>query len=150
MSEQGFQSRASRQGREFEEAVALVLKLKGWSIDGVREKIGYQEIDIVATDPDGQQWWIECKGSWESKGGVNGLRRSDTVKKACGVAWHLSLLPSELRRPYMLVTSHKPRPGTSAAQMLDDALADGKFQRIDALAFASDLTADDDTEEDAA
>lgn len=142
-----FQSRASQQGQEFEDAVALVLKLKGWTIDAVRQKIGGQEIDIVATDPDKQQWWIECKGSWESKQGSNGLRRSDTVKKACGVAWHLSRLDKEIRRPYMLITSHMPTPGTATHQMLMDAIADGIFNKVDSLGFASDLNSTDDMEE---
>lgn len=146
--EQGFQSMASKQGREFEDAVALVLKCKGWTIDGLRQKIGGEEVDIVATDDSGQQWWIECKGSWQAKGGVNGLRRGDTVKKACGVAWHLSMLPDEHRRPYMIVTSHRPIPGTGAARMLDDAVANGLFHRVDTLAFESDLTFEYEDEED--
>lgn len=150
MKDDKFQSMSSKQGREFEDAVALVLKCKGWNIDGLRQKIGGEEIDIVATDEIGQQWWIECKGSWQAKGGVNGLRRGDTVKKAVGVAWHLSQLPPDQRRPYWLVTSHRPKPGTGAAKMLDDALAGGLFQRVDTLAFESDLSSEYEEVEDEA
>ncbi|MGA0894616.1 MAG: hypothetical protein ACO3S5_08315 [Ilumatobacteraceae bacterium] len=123
-----FQSNASKQGKAFEDAVATILRVKGWQVGARCVKIHDSEVDIIATDPDGVVWWIECKGSWESKANNNGSKRSDTVKKAIGVAWHLSTMPG--RPPYMLVTSHLPAESTSSWAMLDNARKHGLFTKV--------------------
>lgn len=124
-----FQRAASEQGRRFEDVVEVTLMVKGWTIIERHRKVGGAEIDMVAVDPDGQEWWIECKGSW--KGTQHGCRRGDTVKKAMGVAWYLSTLPE--RRPYMLVTSHLPNRRTLGETMLARGLEVGLFQRVEDL-----------------
>jgi hypothetical protein len=123
-----FQAGASRQGKAFEDAVVTILRVKGWQVSARCVKIHDSEVDIIAADPDGVVWWIECKGSWESKGNSNGSKRSDTVKKAIGVAWHLSTMAG--RPPYMLVTSHLPAEGTSSWAMLDNARKHGLFTKV--------------------
>ncbi len=141
-----FQASASRQGRNYESAVESTLVAFGWSIEGVRviHPSGV-EIDIVAVDPVGDRWFIECKGS--HRGPVPGARRGDTVKKAVGVAWWLKHNDPGCR--YMLVTSHMPAPGTNGARMLDDARHVGLFDRISVIALAdvdygADLPDDDE------
>lgn len=108
------QAAATRQGSAFEETVATLLKVEGWTVHERkwRHPEVEVEIDIVASDPDGERWWIECKGSWESPSG-NGLERTDTAKKAIGSAAILRLLPEDVRPRYMLITSHVPRLGSS-------------------------------------
>lgn len=123
-----FQAASSLQGRKFEEAVATLLKIHGWTVQPKRLKIHDSEVDIVAVDPQGVTWWIECKGSWQSQAGQNGAKRSDTVKKAIGVAWHLSLFAD--RPPYMLITSHLPAANTSTGRMLAAALDHGLFTAV--------------------
>lgn len=122
------QSRASAQGRQYEDHVCLELHLAGWTVDQrkfkIPEKAGL-EIDIVATDPRGRTWWIECKGSWEAK--VNGCERGDTIKKAIGPAMSISTMSEH--PPYMLVTSHLPKPDSVGAVMLQDALDLGLFEK---------------------
>lgn len=110
------QAASSRQGAGFEQAVETLLKIDGWTIDAHRWRHPEVdvEIDFVATDPTGEQWWIECKGSWEAKS--NGLERTDTLKKAIGSAAILRLL--EDRKRYMVITSHMPRLGSSGDRWL--------------------------------
>ena len=104
-----FQSRAGHQGRAYEQAVAVHLESFDWIVkdQNWREPYTDVEIDIVAVDRDGIEWWIECKGSWE--GGRNGLTRTDTVKKLIANAALLSRAPNG--RPYMVVTSDLPMRG---------------------------------------
>jgi len=106
------QSAASRQGRRFEEIVEGLLLIDGWTINARnwRHPEIEVEVDIVATNPEGVEWWIECKGSWESPS-RNGLERTDTLKKAIGSAALIRLLPD--RRPYMVITSHLPVSGAA-------------------------------------
>lgn len=117
---------ASIQGKDFEEAVVTFLRCEGWEIVDQHLYVGNAEIDIVAIDPTGQTWWIECKGSWREK--TPGLLRGDTVKKAVGVAFYLSTL--EETCPYMLIASHLPRPGTLGDRMLKAAEAAGLFKKV--------------------
>lgn len=107
------QSAASRQGAAFEETVANLLQIEKWTIHerNWREPTVDIEVDIVATDPHGERWWIECKGSWESPRG-NGLQRTDTLKKAIANGALLRVLPEPCR--YMVVTSHFPISGAGA------------------------------------
>lgn len=136
-----FQRQASTQGREFEEAVGFLLKAQGWSIIGVRVRPSpdHPEIDIVAEHPDGELWWIECKGSYRPP--TPGLIRADTLKKAIAVADDVLILRSEMSAdgdtpiPYMLVTSHFPKAHTLGAAMLARALEREVFTTVVNLAF---------------
>jgi Holliday junction resolvase-like predicted endonuclease len=124
-----FQQASTRQGREFEDTACFYLKSEGWQIVERRYRIHGEEIDIVAIDPDGDEWWIECKGSYEGR--VPGGRRIDTVKKAVAVAWSLSHV---MDRPYyMLFLSHYPYRGSYGDRMLQLALYDGLFTTIRSL-----------------
>lgn len=131
-----FQARASAQGREFESAVEVYLKIAGWrveqshSLGNVHHADG-AEIDIVAVDPDGIRWWIECKGSWEGPSGARGSRRGDTVKKAIAVAWWIHRLGD--RHPYMLFTSHLPPADSLPGRMLRAAFEDRLFDRVETI-----------------
>lgn len=114
------QAAASRQGAAFEQAVMTMLQIEGWQIVARRWRHPEVdvEIDLVAIDPHGQTWWIECKGSWEST--RNGLERTDTVKKAIGSAAILILVDDRL--PYMLITSHLPVIGSSGDKWMRRAV----------------------------
>lgn len=105
-----FQAQAVLQGRTYEDVVARSLAAYGWHIQTAhwREPCTLVEIDIVAADPNGEIWWIECKGSWQSASGRNGLARTDSTKKLIANAAILSTLPASARRPYMVVSSDAP------------------------------------------
>lgn len=124
----GFQSSSTRQGRAFEEAVVTWLRIADWDIVERHAKVDGVEVDIVATDPAGVRWWIECKGSWEGPARERGGRRGDTVKKAIAVAWYLHQQPD--RCPYMLVASHLPAPQLIGGRMLRAAIDAGLFDDV--------------------
>lgn len=130
-----FQSDASLQGRTFEAVVINNLTLAGWRIarHPWREPTTLVEIDVVAEDPDGRIWWIECKGSWLSTSGRNGTTRTDTAKKLVGNAALLSTVTG--RPPYMLVTSDMPAPGTPARRWIDTALERGWLDRYEIVSM---------------
>jgi Holliday junction resolvase-like predicted endonuclease len=114
------QAASGRQGAAFEQAVATVLQIEGWTITATRWRHPEVdvEVDIVATHPDtGQEWWIECKGSWE--GTRQGLKRTDTLKKALFNGAMLALTAD--RRPYMIVASHPPAGATAGVTWLERA-----------------------------
>lgn len=113
-----FQAAASQQGRNWEAHVESWLAFHDWSIIDRRKVVDDVEIDLVATDPNGVEWWVEAKGS--HRGRRPGCERADTVKKAVSVAYHLRL--GGHVRPYALVTSHLPLPGSAGDAMLKRAL----------------------------
>ncbi len=116
------QAAAGAQGRAFEEVVAILLMIEGWTIEkrNWRHPEAQIEIDIIAVDLNGVRWWIECKGSWESPT-RNGLTRTDTLLKAIGNGALLATLSE--RCPYMLITSHLPIGGNAGEAWLRAAAA---------------------------
>jgi len=125
--EPDFQAWATIQGKSVEQAAQTVLRIEGWHIIQTHAVIVGQEVDIVAADPGGVIWWIECKGSWRGK--RPGLRRPDTLKKAIAVAWYLAVAAPD-PAPYMVFTSHLPVPGSSGDAMLQAALVRGIIERV--------------------
>jgi Holliday junction resolvase-like predicted endonuclease len=114
------QAAAGRQGAAFETTVATLLQIEGWTITATkwRHPEFDVEVDIVATHPaTGQEWWIECKGSWE--GNRQGLKRTDTLKKALFNGAMLAL--ADDRKPYMIIASHPPGAGTAGTKWLERA-----------------------------
>lgn len=120
-----FQSRSSRDGKHFELAVVDALKAVGFEILEVNTDRHGIEIDIVAVSPNDRTIWFECKGGYETR---PGLRRSDTMKKACANGWYLrSMAPNH--PPYVVVTTGLPSRGVARA-LLDRALADRLFDAV--------------------
>jgi hypothetical protein len=125
-----FQALSSAQGRLYERYVRDVLVVRGWTLHGDKPlRVPPVTVDVVATDPQGTLWWIECKGSYRNQ---PGCERSDTVLKAVAVAWALRTLYPE-RPPYLLITSRLPKPGSAPDAMLRAALAEGLFDRLEQL-----------------
>lgn len=115
------QRSSSEQGREFEQAARFLLKAAGWTIVDTNSIVDGIEVDIVAIDPEGNETFVECKGSY--RGDQPGLIRSDTLKKAVANAYHLFHGPTP--EPYVIVTSHKPKPNSRGARLLARAVAIG-------------------------
>jgi len=113
-----FQHDAGAQGRKFEQAVETLFLIDGFIIKERRWKhpVCNVEIDHVVWRDDVGDVWVECKGSWLSASGRNGLRRTDTLKKAIANAALLEMV--EERRPYWLVTSHLPPIGSTGDSWL--------------------------------
>lgn len=126
-----FQRGAVEQGRTYEDAVIDNLTRFGWHVleERWREPNTQIEVDIVAADRDGQLWWIECKGSWRSVSGRNGLARTDSTKKLIANAALLALV--EDRKPYMVVTSDLPEG--AGARWLNMAIDQGWINAVKVL-----------------
>jgi Holliday junction resolvase-like predicted endonuclease len=125
-----FQASASAQGKAFEDAVETILRTSGCTIVGERfaDPLSHEEIDLIVDTPNAIRIWVECKGSWNiGKKNIPGLRRSDTSKKAVATAWHLRFAHQDAEPPYLLVTSHLPKPGSYSDDLLKAAVADGLF-----------------------
>lgn len=128
-----FQASASVQGKAFEEAVETILLTRGCAIieSRWRDAESHEEIDFVVDTPKGTRIWIECKGSWNTtKKDMPGLRRSDTAKKAVATAWHLRFAHGADMPPYVLVTSHLPKPGNYSDHLLTSAVTDDLFESV--------------------
>lgn len=121
-----FQAAASAQGSDYESAVATILKISGWTVNETNVRIDDVEIDIVATDPVGVGYWIECKGSWLSASGRNGALRHDTTRKALHGAYHLHHCGHVT--PYLIVTSHLPKPDSTIGRWIQCAIDVGAVE----------------------
>jgi hypothetical protein len=112
-----FQSRSSEIGKTFARWCEVTLKSLGFSLLGpTRIKEAGVEIDQVAKNRLGEVLCLQFKGS--SKPPRQGMRRSDTVKKALCDAF---LLDRVGIGPYIIITSHKPLAGSSSEAMMSVA-----------------------------
>jgi hypothetical protein len=127
-----FQASSSAQGRAFEEAVQTIVRMGGHDIvnTGFTDGASGEQVDLLVRTSSGIDVWIECKGSWNTRSNVPGLRRSDTAKKAVANAWHLRNSHGDDRPPYILVTSHLPREGSYSDRLLKDAKEAGLFTDV--------------------
>ena len=109
-----FQSRSSKTGLLFEKICRHKLLSLGFRLQGPRKitKAGIQ-VDEVALNSRGQEIFFEFKGSYRSP--RPGLVRTDTTKKALCNGFLMDLLGIG---PYIIMTSHMPRPGSSSDKMI--------------------------------
>jgi Holliday junction resolvase-like predicted endonuclease len=123
-----FQSLSGQQGKHYENHVRMILGFRSWTLlSETPVKVEGGEVDIVALDPHGTLWWIECKGSYRDQ---PGLLRPDTLKKAIATAWLIKQYNPE-RPAYMLVTTNLPAPDSNAAKYLRTAIGEGLFDRVE-------------------
>lgn len=127
-----FQRDAGMQGKKFEDAVRTALEITGVTIHETRWKdpATKEEVDFVAETKGGVFFWVEAKGSWKSKKDDNGLKRSDTTKKAIANAWHFKHVHKTDRPPYILVTTDLPKPNGVSALEIKHALDAGLFTAV--------------------
>lgn len=124
-----FNSPNAGAGADFERAVAYHLRANGWKVTAGRclDKVKVIrhgiEIDLVATDPDGVEHTVECKGSPNDDPRAGG-RRTDSIKKAIADAWFLRACGSTT--PHLLYLSHMPDGGVALIE-LEMALRFGLF-----------------------
>ncbi len=127
-----FQRASVVQGKKFEDAVETALEITGVTIHERRWKDPdtKEEVDFVAETKGGVMFWVEAKGSWQSQKDDNGLKRSDTTKKAIANAWHFDYVHGEDRPPYILVTTDLPKPNGVSALEIKHALQAGLFTAV--------------------
>ena len=122
-----FQRRASEVGALFHKQCVVFLKTEGFTIisENIRIKEIGVEVDILFTDGN-TEYYGECKGS--VGGNRPGLRRTDTVKKAIANAYLLQ--HADTKRPFVLMTSHLPKPESAGDRSLGVAVDDGIIHRL--------------------
>ncbi len=127
-----FQRASGVQGKKFEDAVRTALEITGVTIHESRWKDpeSKEEVDFVAETKGGVVFWVEAKGSWKSKKDDNGLKRSDTTKKAIANAWHFKHVHGDNRPPYILVTTDLPKPKGVSELEIRHALEAGLFTAV--------------------
>ena len=102
-----FQAEASKQGRIGEDLAEIRLRDAGFTITDKRTHLRGVEIDIVAENRHGIAFFFSVKASW--RGDRQGLKRTDTLKKAIAEAYIFRLLDNG--SPFVVITSHKPSSG---------------------------------------
>lgn len=133
-----FQRAAGDQGREFERQCRYILDLHHFAVTPgrLRLEIGV-EIDIDASI-DGRRYWFECKGSF--LGDRPGTLRTDTMKKALSSAFLLHVSRDVFDwPPFVLLTSHLPKPDSAGGRMLEQAQKAGVFHDVIRLYEPADM-----------
>ena len=114
----GFQRLASEQGREFRDLCLKALSRAGFNevhTEQTFSDVGIT-LDIIANNANGIALAIECKGSM--MGSRPGCKRTDTVLKAIGEAYLLSVSDvANLFPPMLLMTSHVADGGAARAML---------------------------------
>jgi hypothetical protein len=102
-----FQAEASRQGKIGEDLAEIRLIDAGFTIIELKAKLPGVEVDIIAENQNGIAFFFSVKASW--RGDRQGLKRTDTLRKAIGEALLIKL---NTGNPAIIITSHKPTKGT--------------------------------------
>lgn len=129
MSEEHFQARSVRVGREYEERVVAWVEEQGWTVLGrkYRHACGI-EVDILAVDLAGRRVGVECKGG--EIDGRQGLQRSDNIWKVLGQTLalhnHNRAHPDDVTR-FVCITSAQPADDERLAAPLRVAEANGQI-----------------------
>lgn len=111
-----FQARASKEGKAAQQLAAEVLEQAGFELvtKNARLRGLGVVVNLVARDASGSHWHFDVSGAFTTTRG--GLLRTDTVWKALGrahvIAANRSAQKSLVGVPYVLISSHLPRPGS--------------------------------------
>jgi hypothetical protein len=103
---ENFQALSSVQGKIGEDLALIRLKDYGFHNLRIREQLKSVEVDIIACNKQGIDFFFTVKASW--RGDRQGCKRIDTLKKAICEGLMIQL---ETGRPTIIITSHKPRSG---------------------------------------
>jgi DNA modification methylase len=117
-------------GRAARTVAAELLEAAGFAIVARDHKVpglGLQ-VDLVATDGDGHNWYFDVTGSFGSIPG--GLLRAETLWKCLGRA---SVLLAQDLRPLVLISSHLPSRRSTGDRALRAAGPAGIYDVVDML-----------------
>lgn len=112
---QTFQAKASLQGRLVHQAAWDVLCGAGFELVAEHYELSSLgvEVNLVVRDKLGEKWFCEVTGAYEGR--RPGLLRTDTVRKIVGSA---QLLARWRFTPFLILTTHLPKPGSHGDRML--------------------------------
>ncbi len=131
-----FQARASKEGKAAQQLAEDVLRVAGFEIDAknVRLRGLGVVVNLVARDANGTPWYFDVSGAFTTTRG--GLLRTDTVWKSLGRAHVVGLNRHRkdlARAPYVLLSSHLPRPGSEGDVALRAAGSKAIYDVIEML-----------------
>jgi DNA modification methylase len=86
-------------------------------------------VDLVALDADNRPWYFEVSGAFTTTRG--GLQRTDAVWRALGRA---NVLHRHGKTPFVLLTSHLPRPGSDGDAAIRAVGPEVVFDAVEMLA----------------
>ncbi len=115
-----FQARSPAVGTEFKHIARDYLLQAGATFLREHHKIGSYQVEGIVRGNNEQQFIVVAHGVIDD-GKKAGLKRTDTLKKAGFDAFQIRRLR---RLPILLVTSHLPDQGTTAASQLADCAPD--------------------------
>ncbi|MFP5254787.1 MAG: DNA-methyltransferase [Acidimicrobiia bacterium] len=114
--EDDFQARASKEGLAAQQYAAELLEAAGFEIAKRNTRLRGLGVvvNIIARDASGTPWYFDVSGAYTTTRG--GLLRTDTVWKALGRAHVVASNRHSAKElagvPYVLMSSHLPRPGS--------------------------------------
>lgn len=124
MSKSSFQSNASVQGAEFERqcrahALRYGFEVENWGGEEEKKRLYVAkpvsiEVDLFLCNRYGRTFFVECKGSFDSKDDRNGMSRTDTIRKALfnAYAFEYGRKDGEVYPPFIVLTNYSPKVGT--------------------------------------
>ena len=129
-SADGYQARATRQGKGAQAIAEGVLEEAGFRIVGRNARLRGLglSVSLLANDTDDRPWYFDVSGAFTVNGG--GLSRTENVWKCLGRA---HVLAARGKTPVVFLTSHLPRRGSEGDVALRAAGTGAFFDAIEML-----------------
>jgi hypothetical protein len=127
------QQRARGVGAEADEEAFRFLTDAGAEIERHHFKVEHIPVDALVRGRNGARFWVLAHGSVDGDGRQDGLRRTDTVRKAAASAVQLRRMIGAY--PLLVITSSLPYPSSAAEAWLRGSAVDF----FDVVAYRGDL-----------
>ena len=131
-----FQSRARREGTEFDAIAVEFIERAGARVVQGRHHIGAYPVDAEILSANGRRLIVVAHGQLDDTGRQPGLRRTDTMAK---LAWRAVNLHRMGAPPLVAVTSHFPTAGSTCSRQLADLHTICGAWLIDVVTTVGDL-----------
>lgn len=135
MTDAYFQSRARREGEQFDESALEYLGTTGAQVLRRGHKIRSYSVDGLISGPNGRRVLVAAHGTFDDHA-QSGLRRTDTLHK---LAHRALMLHRDDALPLLVVTSHLPKRGSTGARQLADLHRACGYWLVDVIATTGDL-----------
>jgi hypothetical protein len=131
-----FQSRARREGAEFDAIALEFLERAGSRVVLGRHHIGAYPVDAQIIAANGLRLIVAAHGQLDDSGRQPGLQRTDTLAK---LAWRAVMLKRLGAPPLIAATSHLPKRGSACCRQLADLGGVCDAWLVDVVATVGDL-----------
>jgi site-specific DNA-methyltransferase (adenine-specific) len=130
-----FQARATMEGKAAQQFAEEVIERAGFDVVAKNTRLRGLGVvvNLVGRDESGGHWYFDVSGAYTTTRG--GLLRTDTVWKALGRAHVFGVNRASRKdlagRPYVLISSHLPRPGSEGEAALRAVGSEAVFDVIE-------------------